>query len=406
MIRAILFAFFMTCVFIIPLPAQDSEAGREKIVIYHFKDISKSARFGYYSYIIPRSIESEIKYFDKEKRYDIQTIPVTLDYVDGSAQENVLGTHIRMLADRGKEFSATYILTGSYFVVENEITIKLQVFDVRGQNLSDIEETTTELGAIILDVIENVTKKINVELAGANEKKSEELRLKEEELARQQEELRKEEEERRQEELEKEQEEQERIEEERALELESMAVSPFIPLYSLIKGATLGIYYGTAKIRGDWEKLYRDAKYMSAYLYYDFNNIEFLSEDPVLSNLSISINVDLFSALPDASNYSGRSYLSMQGVTINPGYFYRLSDFVNAGVAAGLGFVSTKIDREDGGPEGESRETFDPCYGISLLANFTFSAVNLSAGATFKRISYADKPLDYIAYFAGIGLRI
>ena len=55
--------------------AADTE--RSKIVVYYFQNIGTTSEYGYYSYIIPDTIATDIR---KVPKYDVQSIPVVMDY--------------------------------------------------------------------------------------------------------------------------------------------------------------------------------------------------------------------------------------------------------------------------------------------------------------------------------------
>ncbi len=139
----------------------ESATPTEKIVIFYYQDKSNSDKYGYYSHIIPDSIARE---FRKEKRYNIQTMPETLQYIEKSGSENAFENHLKILGERGKKLSAEYIITGAYYIKDEKIYIKTQIFDVRMKKMVSVSESSPELGSLLINIVDNVTARINDEL--------------------------------------------------------------------------------------------------------------------------------------------------------------------------------------------------------------------------------------------------
>ncbi len=352
---------------------------KEKIVIYYFRDNSKINLYRYYSYIISNSIESEIVRIDKAKRYEIKTFPIALDYLTSSAPEDVLNNHIRLLSDRGKEFSASYIVTGAYAVEKSRIAIKTQIFDVNNQQLSDIEESSNKLGAILNEVIENITHKINSELDRSYQKKREKERAKLEE------------------------------------EKERLAISPFNSLYNGLSGITFGVSLGMMDIHDEWGDIYENNDFISIYLFYDLANTSRFKQNILFKNIAISSNFDFFLTETRNPYQNERSSLSVWGITLGLNYLFRFSDFINLAFRAGMGGSLSKIHREGRGDYSSAdtyfqtpgdRETIDPYLDLSIYSNINISAIHIMAGAAYKRIMFTDKYMGFLVYSLGLGYRI
>jgi TolB-like protein len=142
--------------------AVKAETGKSgKIIIYYFQDKSTEKKHQYYSYIIPHSIAKDLK---RSGKYTIQTLPVTTPSLEKGTSGKKVQSHLQMLANRGKKLSADYIITGSYIVREKKIYINAQIFDIKTKKISRLSESSTELGTILIEIIDHLTKGINTEL--------------------------------------------------------------------------------------------------------------------------------------------------------------------------------------------------------------------------------------------------
>jgi|GEM_PF-2362936 len=142
--------------------AVKAETGKaEKIIIYYFQDTGTDKKHPYYSYIIPHSIAKDFK---RSGSYAVQTIPVTIPSLEKSASDEKTQSSLQMLSNRGKKLSADYIITGSYIVREKKIYINAQIFDMKMEKISRLSESSTELGTILIGIIDRLTKGINTEL--------------------------------------------------------------------------------------------------------------------------------------------------------------------------------------------------------------------------------------------------
>lgn len=337
--------------------AADTE--RSKIVVYYFQNIGTTSEYGYYSYIIPDTIATDIR---KVPKYDVQSIPVVMDYTASTQPEDAYKTRIRLLSDRGKEFNAHYIITGSYAVENRRITIKTQIFDVDQQKIKDIGETTEELGALLLVVIDKLTTKINNEL-------------------------------------------QKSI----AIQKEKNRNSPFAPPYMSLKGISFGINYSTAAILGEWGNIYQNKfDIAGVYIAYDMRNNAWLNQTPFVRGLTASAQYDFFTANTHSTAELPQSYLSFRGLSFNAEYRYGFSPVFSAFASAGIGEAYSKVEIVAEGSYGpgtaiESRESFNTYATISTGAHFIVHSLIFTAGYNFKWIYYTDKPMSISSLFFGIG---
>lgn len=160
---------FLSCNVLFTERGLESATTSEKIIIHYYENKSRLEKFGYYSHVIPNTITRELK---KAMRYNVETVPSILPYIDKSASKSVLENHLRTLADKGKKLSAEYIITGAYYIEEKEIRIETQIFDVETQNMVSISESSPELGSLLINILDTVTTKINDELAKFEESRN------------------------------------------------------------------------------------------------------------------------------------------------------------------------------------------------------------------------------------------
>lgn len=331
----------------------------EKVIIYYFQDTSKTDHYRYYSYVIADSISNDLK---KTEQYTVQTFPVAFGYILKGAPDNVVQTHKRMLADRGKKFNAEYIITGSYFVRENRINISTQLFNVKEEQLLEIQETSTEIGALLFTIIEKITNQINSEL----DKSFHERR-------------------------------------------ELIADSPFSSLYTNIKGVAFGVTYGSVTFHGDWGKLYDNTEMISLFLNYDLAGMTFLREG-YFRNTTASLIFDYFNN--DSTRH--RSNYSVWGMTANLFYQYPLTNQFFLSIGAGFGGTKSElIVRDfDNGPDDmfsgpESRDSsYDPYLNLQIGTRIIFAPIEINTGISYRRIFYSDNDMILSVIFFGFGYQI
>lgn len=373
--KKFLFIFSIAIIFInsITAAAEEKNASPDiqgKALIYNFQNTTKNSDFGYYSYIIPDSIYTELR---KSQKYIIQSFPVALEYVESGAPKDVTKNYIMMLSDRGKEFNADFIINGSFRVENKIIYIKTQIFTVKDQKFKDIRESTEELGALLMVIIDQLTEKINTELQKGVEQKKAEMEIE-----------------------------------------EVLGPSPFLGLYSAISGITFGFNYGVASIKGSWGDIYGTQSMATVYLSYKLENLRFLKNIPFVRSLSLGTDYDFFSAETKKDIEFQRTYLIVNGVTGNISYIYKFSQFFFLNGTAGFGAAFSKIELEQESTESsngppkilDSRKSGDPYLNLSFGANFLFRHVLFSGGLSYKRIFYSDKEMDLIVVFMGIGYTI
>lgn len=355
--KKLLMVLFLIC----PLTfafAQEAPEIKGKILIYNFYNATGSSDYGYYSYVIPDSVAIELR---KHPQYGIQALPVPVQYADSSMSDEAYKTHMQFLADRGKEFSADLVITGSYTIERRTIFIKTQIYDVNEQKIKDIHESSDELGALLLVIIDMLSAKINTELQKGLETKK-----------------------------------------------EKTAYSPFSGMYASMSEVTFGFQYGIASFAGEWDGLYEKTDVATVYLSYNLSKIDYFKRNSFLKHCVASANYDYFSA-GGFDGGSSPSFLEMRGVLGNLAYLYMISPYFYLEGKAGGGVAFSEIEVTlDSGSSGPppviaSRETTDPYFHLSAAMGFRAGHLSVTSGFAVKRIFYIDEPMDFTMLYFGIG---
>ncbi|MDY6968573.1 MAG: hypothetical protein SVR08_07970 [Spirochaetota bacterium] len=349
------------------LKAEEIPKTKDKVVIYHLNDNSKSDQFRYYSYIIPTTLKFEL---EKEKIFQINLFPDPIDYqqfIDSSQSDDAEQNFIDILTRKAEELSAEYMIIGSYTAEKRKLSINIQLFDVNAQEIFETYSDSEDLGALLQDVIDNLSKDIKDELLNSYNRKKDD---------------------------------------------EKDDLSPFLGFYNVISGFTFGFNYGIVNIYGNWGDIYENPKMITGYIQYELNNIDFLKETPILKNIALSANYDFFSSNSRDNENTNHSFLSVTGITINMVYLCRFSSYFNLAFSAGWGQSESEIyiEGEDGdGPYStplSENTTKDNLLSFSVYTNIIISHAHIMAGYAYKTILYSDDPLKYSVFYFGMGYRI
>lgn len=338
--------------------AETTEGIRGKVVIYNYFNTSNNINYGYYSYVIPDSISIELR---KSPQYGVQSVPVAIEYVDAKAPEDVYKNHIAMLAERGKEFDADFIITGSYDIQQKTIVIKTQIFDVREQRIKDIHETSEELGALLMVIIDQLSAKINHEL-------------------------------------------------QKGLAQKKIRVSPFIPVHSALRGISFGFFYGFANTYGDWHTVYKKPGVATLYLSYCLSNISALSNIMIVRNLGLAGQYDYFGDRYEFRDADQTSCIHVKGYSGNLSFSYNLASFFQVELLVGLGQAFSHVEIIDNRAESPtrlaSRRSADLYLNTMLGANFLLDRLRISGAFAYRRIFFKSTPMDMTVIYFGIGYTI
>lgn len=339
------------------------------IVIFKFKDTGKTEDYSYYSYIIPDSIAVELK---NRTEYDARIHSVTIAYIKADEKAEKRQEHILYLSRKGSELSAEYTISGSFEVKDNKIQIKSQLFHVPTQKLVDIEDESDEIGVLIFSLIDAVTLKINNELSKIAKSKTEK----------------------------------------NAQELTEpvAAISPFLPAYRIMEGATLYVEHGNMYLGGRWSEIYDDTTHYAAGIRYGFDNINRFKHSSLLSRSAVSLSYHHFIALPLPENMS--SSLTVSGGVIGFAYEHHILEnfFFSGEIATGGMFSTLRVytNIQSGGPQppADERNTIDPFFRLALMAGIELNPLVFFTGVSANRIFYSDEPLDFLSLIFSLGFRL
>ncbi|MFH0976202.1 MAG: hypothetical protein V1874_10515 [Spirochaetota bacterium] len=343
---------------------------KEKVAICFFQDKSKTDKFNYLSPIIPYAITKDI---NRIGEYEAETYPAKMDYIESGASDEEKKASIGTLAEKSKVLKTAFMIIGSYQVEEKKITILTQLFDAEMQRIVNIGETESRLSAVVLEMIEEATNRINAELRKATE------------------EIRKE---------------RARQEEDRKAK-----ISPFLGLYNTLSGFTFGFNYGRINFLKDMD-IFKDTDQASGYLSYELRNIKSISTTPFFNNLALTGSFDYFySRTKESYNNSGRDLeMEVTAGKMMLSYLFRMSPDFNIASSAGGGVADLKIemqaDKENGYPAQTLEDSSHPYYSFSLSMNFYFSSLRIESGCSYNVINLSPKDIKYMVLYFGLGCRI
>ncbi len=376
---AISLILFMAVAF--PLLAQEQDAARQKIIIFQFRDTSRTTDYGYYSYIIPDSIALELR---RKETFNVHTYPVTLDYVGERDTEAKRKDHLLYLSGRSREFGADYIISGIYEVKDNRINIKSQIYGASQQKIMAVNESSEEMGALIFLIIDSLTQKINTQLGGSTAAIAQQGKVPEKKV-------------------------EETPPETKKIDEGPPAKSPFLAAYNVLHGAVIGAEHGKLYFAGDWGGIYQDTEHYSFHLRYGLGALGGLKNTPVIKDSSITLNYHYLAS--QADNMS--SSLMVRGATA--GYAYSLPVYGNFRVSAegGLGLMFSTLRvydplAKDDGPQSvlSEQESMDPFTRLILTADYELEPLVIRTGFSMNRIWYSDVAMDFLSLVFSLGFRI
>ncbi len=338
-----------------------------KIAIFQFKDRGQTADYSYFSYIIADSIAVELR---RKGGYPVYTHPVSIDYVDEKSSAETTRNHILYLSNKGEEFRARFIISGMFSVRNNKITIKSQLFDIEEKKIMRVEETRSDLGALMFEIIDGITAKINSDLTARGQIEAKTNKT----------------------------------------EPGIQEKSPFIPIYRTIRGTAFGADHGKINFSGKWGAIYEDTDLFSLYLHYRLKNINSLSDVRGVNNSSAGLQYHAFSSQPE--NYS--TSLLVKALTMEYIYSYPVLGSFSFSLAGGIGVAFTNLNVYDpltGPSQGPAppittRKSKDVLTRLTLTADYEIHPLLIKIGYTVNRLWYTDEPMNYNAFFISAGFRL
>ncbi|MGB4268024.1 MAG: hypothetical protein WBK20_02465 [Spirochaetota bacterium] len=353
-IKTVYIALIFIFVCIAFLGAQTPD--KQKIIIYYFNDESPTQNYRYYSFIIPDSLSAELK---EKIEYEVTVLPVTFKYISSQVTDEEKANTIAILTSRGKEVSATFSVIGSYKVEKNIINIKTQICNIATGDIVDAAETSEKIGALIYEIIDRITVKINTEL-------------------------------------------QKTIE----VEKEKIAISPYKNFYSSLKNISFCYSYNFIFFTGNWENLYNDTSMSKIYIGMPISKI-YKSDSAFINKLYFAPTWQLFSTNNRDLEHTYDTYLSIYMGGVSLSYIYTLSPLIDVviSIQPGIAYSDLYIVLvEEGGPFAPyvKKNSYDPFLSAELNATFYFYSIGFTGGFNYYRLFYKGNDLTATGVNFGI----
>jgi TolB-like protein len=353
-IKIVSFALIFVCICIAFPGAQTPD--KQKIIIYYFNDESPTPNYRYYSYIIPDSLSAELK---NKIEYEVTVLPVTFKYITSKITDEEKANTIAILTSRGKEVSANFSVIGSYRVEKNTINIKTQICNVATGDIVDAAETSEKIGALIYEIIDRITVKINKEL-------------------------------------------QETIE----IEKEKIAISPYKNFYSSLQNIFLCYSYNFIFFTGDWENLYNDTSMSKIYIGVPVSKIH-KSESAYINKLYFAPTWQFFSTNNLDLKHTYDTYLSIYMGGISLSYIHSISPLIDVSITIQPGIAYSDLYIvlvQEGGPFAPyvKKNSYDPFLSAEVNAIFYFYSIGFTGGFNYNRLFYKGNDLTATGINFGI----
>ncbi len=344
----------------------------ERVFFFYFQDENETERYGYLSYILPNSISADLKNI---VNYEVRILPIKMDYIEKDASPEYRADFIQMMNYRAKTYNADYFITGAFSVEGNKIRIRCQLFDIKTQEIIYIDETDSMISAVVLEMIENITRNIKLGLNKALElREKERIRKEEERMAN---------------------------------------ISPFIGFYNILSGITFGVNYGNINLLDNWGSDFGDTEMTSLYLSYDLDNIDFFKNNHVLKNIGIKGRFDYFAATTEEHRDTRKRDLEFTGIALNISYSLKLTEFFNVAFSGGGGMAGIDIltqpeyDDMDVVTEPGYQDSNDyPYYIMGVSLNFYLKNLRIETGLAYNLVQDGSEFMSYTFLYFGLGYRI
>ncbi|MBN2403556.1 MAG: hypothetical protein JXN64_14350 [Spirochaetes bacterium] len=358
-------------------PQPDIPVKKEKVVIFYFQDKSRTDKFRYLSSIIPESIAKDIRRIGD---YEAETYPVNIDYLHSSASGEDKEAFTYLLMNMDKEVKADFMLVGSYYVDGNRIVISTQFFDVERKQIIYVRETESKISAIVLEMIEEATNRINTALNKA-------VRIKKEAKAK-----------------------AAAAAAAAAEEERKSKISPFLGFYNTISGITFGINYGLVNYYGDSGDMYKNADHVSLNIFYELSNIS-----PGIP-FAVSGKFDYFATRTKESynkDDNRNREFEFTGGSLNAVYLFKFTPNFNIAASVGVGIADVEIIKEEErdeyevviSPAATIEDSLNPYYNFTLSMNFYIGNLKIESGCSYNIIHISDM-IHYSVIYFGLGYRI
>lgn len=340
----------------LPLIALSEEIKKDKILIHNFSyvmpetETSNTApesikKFQYYSFIIPQTLSKNISVEDNyniERRYDTLTIKSIFQ----DEEERI--AHVRELIAIAKENSSDYLVSGDCSISEGMLTINVSLFNARGHDIVTFQHRSSELGAVFKETTDYIASELikNIEIIAE-------------------------------------------------LDRDRFRPSPFLPVYSLIEGLSIGIDAGYLFIHKPWNDFYNNTFLTSPYLMYSFNEL-----------LALSIKYDYIQSDSKGKNFPDYYQVDFKGLSLLGHIKYNFFKNASIGLSLGGGLIKTGILKNSSEPlmyPGLKASSNDPYIDGTFYLNYRLSAIEIKTGIIHKRIFYKDEHIKMSGIYAGAG---
>ena len=145
----------------------------ENIVIFNLTSNKKSKKYNYYTTIIPHTIGKNLK---KDKEFNIIRNVQKIQKVKNHKSRIQVSNFLKKIKSLGLEKKKyDYIIVGECNIIEDkdekvktnklkEISITIQIIDVRTKKAINFTETSKEVGAIFQKTVDKLSKKISTSM--------------------------------------------------------------------------------------------------------------------------------------------------------------------------------------------------------------------------------------------------
>lgn len=345
-------SLFTTIVFFsVNLYSRDINSSKKlSLIIYNFSTTDnysnikeKEKNYQYYSLIIPETISKNL---NKQNSYKIARETASLSIESNFTNDDEKISYMNKLKQKT---NADFIITGTFNVINEKLSIKITILDIKGNEIKIIEHESDELGVRLQNTTDLISQRINEDISSL-----------------------------------------EKMNEER------LNGSPFAGLYKPFSLITMGVDSGYFYILGDWGSLYNDSLYLTPFIDFD-----------LFDNFLLSLKFTYIHSDSEDKDTTAYSEIKILSGSISLGYTYKFFDNFGIALTAGGGVTKTTITIEPDDPFSDplaEKDSIDPNIDISSYFVYNLSAITFKAGVLYKRIFFKDKSMDTGTIFAGAGI--
>lgn len=340
----------------LPIIAVSEEIEKDKILIHNFSYVRSAdetsdtsaesiKKFQYYSFIIPQTISKNLSIennYNVERKYDT----IALNSIFPNEKERI--AHIKELIIIANDNSADYLIAGDCSISEGILTINVSLFNARGHDITTFQHTSSELGVVFKDTTDYIASEIikNIEIMAE-------------------------------------------------LDRERFRPSPFLPVFSLLQGFSIGVESGYIFIHKPWKEYYNDTFFVSPYIMYNFNKW-----------LALSAKYDYIQNDSKGKDFPDYYQIDFNGISLMAHLKYNFFKNASIGLSAGGGISKSEIIQTPSAPlinPGSKTSSKDFYTDGNLYISYRLSAIEIKTGVSYKRIFYKDKHMGMSGIYAGVG---